>query len=74
VIVQVFVTGAATLVVAVGVYLRWLAALPRTVCPSCGESTTAVSHPFRAYLDRWVRRRWCPACGWEGWGRNGPVL
>ena len=69
-----FLVGAATLVVVVGLYLRWLATLPRTVCPSCGEATTSVSHPFWVGAERWVRRRWCTACGWQGWGRNGPVL
>jgi hypothetical protein len=74
VIAQAFVAGAATLVVVVALYRRWLAALPRTVCPSCGEATTGVSHPLWAHLEKWVRRRWCAACGWEGWGRNGPML
>jgi hypothetical protein len=69
-----FVTGGATLVVAVALRRFWLAALPRSVCPTCGEATASVSHPLLALTERWLRRRWCAACGWEGWGRNGPVL
>jgi hypothetical protein len=73
-ITEALLAGGATLVVAVGLYQRWLSTLPRSVCPCCGEQTTAVSHPLWAHAERWVRRRWCTACGWKGWGRNGPML
>jgi hypothetical protein len=73
VITQAFLAGGATLVALVVVRGLWLAALPRSVCPQCGQATAGVSHPLSARTDRWMRRRWCAACGWKGWGRNGPV-
>lgn len=72
VIVLPFLTGGAALVASVVLRSLWLGALPRTVCPSCREATSSVRFGPRG-LDRWLRRRWCAACGWSGWGRNGPV-
>jgi hypothetical protein len=71
---EAFLAGGATVLAVFVLHRLWLGALPRTVCPDCGEATVGVSHPLSARLDRWVRRRWCSACGWAGWGRNGPVL
>lgn len=68
-----FLAGSSTLLAAFLAYRLWLAALPRSVCPECGDATLGVSHALSARTDRWVRRRWCPGCGWAGWGRNGPV-
>ena len=65
--------GGATVVLAVVVYGAWLQALPRSVCPRCGEATLPVSSPATSLVRRWVLRRWCGACSWSGWGRNGPV-
>ena len=72
-IAQAFLAGGATLVAAFVLYRLWLGALPRTVCPDCGQPTAGVSHPIADHVERWMRRRWCAACGWTGWGRNGPV-
>ncbi|MSR35627.1 MAG: hypothetical protein EXR95_03135 [Gemmatimonadetes bacterium] len=72
-ITQAFLAGGATLVAAVVVHALWLAALPRSVYPQCGQATAGVSHLLSARTDRWMRRRWCTGCGWKGWGRNGPV-
>jgi len=69
-----FLLGGATLVLAILVYGAWLGSLPRSVCPQCGEATVPISSPLTSALDRWVRRRWCSACAWTGWGRNGPML
>ena len=69
-----FLAGGTTLVVALVLQHLWQALPPRSVCPCCRAQTEAVSHALSAHTDRWVRRRWCSACGWEGWGRNGPVL
>jgi hypothetical protein len=74
VIAQAFVAGGATLVVALVLFQLWVKTPPRSVCPCCGEPTAAVTHPLLALAARWVRLRWCVACGWRGWGRNGPVL
>jgi len=74
VIAEAFVAGGATLVVAVVLFQLWLKTPPRSVCPCCGEPTATVTHPLLALAARWVRLRWCAACGWQGWGRNGPVL
>ena len=43
-----------------------------TRCPACGEATVAVQ-PEAWLLNRMpdVLLRWCQACSWEGWGRNG---
>ena len=73
-IAQLLVAGGATLVVALALFQLWLKTPPRSVCPRCGDPTTAVTHALLATVERWVRLRWCSACGWRGWGRNGPVL
>jgi hypothetical protein len=65
--------GGATLLATILLYDAWLHALPRSVCPRCGQATLAVSSPATGLLDRWVRQRWCGGCQWSGWGRNGPV-
>lgn len=69
-----FLTGGSALVAAVLLRRLWLATLPRSVCPECGEPTASLTHPLSSRTDRWIRRRWCADCGWTGWGRNGPVL
>jgi hypothetical protein len=69
-----FLLGGATLVLAILVYGAWLGSLPKSVCPQCGEATVPISSRLTSALDRWVRRRWCSACAWTGWGRNGPML
>ena len=65
--------GTATLVVAIIASRIWLRALPRTVCPACRAPTVPVRHPLSAPAARWLVRRWCAGCRWEGWGRNGPL-
>lgn len=72
VIVLPFLAGGAALLAAVMLRSLWLAALPRTICPACREATSSVRYGPAA-LAPWIRRRWCTACGWSGWGRNGPV-
>jgi hypothetical protein len=44
----------------------------RTRCPECGKATLPVQ-PEAWLLKRIpdVRLRWCRACNWQGWGRNG---
>ena len=69
-----FVAGGATLVVSLLCFRLWLGALPRSVCPSCGQATVSVTHALSAVTDAWIRRRWCAGCNWAGWGRHGPVL
>lgn len=69
------VAGLATLGAAAGLSAFWTRRLPRSVCPSCGGGTEGVTlGSFARPLERLVRRRWCPACGWSGFGRRGPVL
>ena len=52
----------------------WLRRLPTFhVCPTCLHSTQPIQlalvlRPFRRY----VMRRWCPNCAWEGTGRRAP--
>lgn len=67
--------GVLALVVAVVPAALWRRLPPRAVCPSCGEATEGVvlAAPLR-FLQHLLRRRWCPACRWTGFGRNGPVL
>ena len=68
-------SGLITLVLSLGAAAFWLALLPRSVCPSCGGATQAVTlGRLGRPLERLVRRRWCPSCRWTGFGRNGPVL
>lgn len=44
----------------------------RARCPQCGEATVSVQ-PEAWLLKRMpdLRMRWCQACSWQGWGRNG---
>ncbi|HKJ00989.1 MAG TPA: hypothetical protein VJ997_01005, partial [Longimicrobiales bacterium] len=44
----------------------------RAQCPACGAATAAVQPPpwlLKRMPD--VRLRWCHACSWQGWGRDG---
>ena len=44
-------------------------------CPECGERTQSIVPP--AWLKptrRWVGRRWCTTCNWQGLGRIGADL
>jgi hypothetical protein len=40
-------------------------------CPMCGRRAFPLAHRTLArLLGRFVQRRWCPACGWEGLRRR----
>lgn len=47
----------------------------RTSCPECGSETEPVQlpGPLRRTAPE-LRGRWCPACSWEGVGREGPEV
>jgi hypothetical protein len=43
------------------------------MCTRCGGPTDPLRPGFLLRLaSRWLHRRWCPRCGWEGVNRNGP--
>ncbi len=52
----------------------WLKRLPTLrFCPTCTHHTQAVLlQRGLKPLERWLSRRWCPDCEWEGLGRKGP--
>jgi hypothetical protein len=52
----------------------WLKRLPTFhVCPTCLHSTQPVQLALALRpLRRYVTRRWCPNCAWEGTGRKAP--
>lgn len=54
--------------------VAWLKRLPTLqLCPTCAHRTQAVLLPgLMRPLQRWISRRWCPDCEWEGIGRKGP--
>ncbi len=67
--------GILTLAAAVAAGALWLSMPPRSICPECGRPTEPVAMgALGRPLERLVRRRWCTACLWTGYGRNGPVL
>ena len=57
-----------------GLTVAWLKRLPTLhMCPTCAHRTQAVLLPgLLRPLQRWISRRWCPDCEWEGVGRKGP--
>jgi hypothetical protein len=40
-------------------------------CPRCGDDTVRVQSPLLEFVRRWLTRRWCIGCGWEGVARCG---
>ena len=52
----------------------WFKRLPTLqFCPTCTHHTQAVLlQRWLKPLERWLSRRWCPDCEWEGLGRKGP--
>ena len=60
---------ATTVTVIVAVYSR---APTRVLCPECEGPTQVVLMPPVLRKNRFVHKRWCPGCSWEGLGRNGP--
>lgn len=40
-------------------------------CPRCASETVSIRFPLLRPLQRWLTRRWCAACGWEGIARCG---
>lgn len=41
-------------------------------CPACGCDTLLVRSPRTLRHIRWLERRWCLGCEWEGLVRRGP--
>lgn len=39
-------------------------------CPRCSGDTLAVQTRLLRPIRRYVLRRWCTACGWEGYART----
>lgn len=39
-------------------------------CPRCNNETLPIRFPALQPLRRFVSRRWCMACGWEGVSRR----
>ncbi|MFQ5538718.1 MAG: hypothetical protein ACE5GJ_14880 [Gemmatimonadota bacterium] len=68
-----FLAGLVTAFFVVSVVISYRHSPTNLVCPRCGSATSAVRREglFSAG-DRFVLRRWCQACGWEGVGRAGP--
>jgi len=66
-VVGIFVAATATLAVA-----GFNRAPTRSRCPECDGATKILLLPPVLRRNEFVHMRWCPACQWEGLGRNGP--
>lgn len=42
-------------------------------CPLCDAPTLRMAHAVWNRIAPFFRTSWCPACGWEGMLRHGPV-
>ena len=40
-------------------------------CPTCGAETLAVRTALLRPVRRWLTRRWCVCCGWQGLTKRG---
>lgn len=55
--------------------VAWRRAPTRMRCPGCGEPTATLQPPlWFTRMAPGFRLRWCPACSWQGVGREGPEL
>ncbi len=41
-------------------------------CPACGCEAVLVRSPWLIRRLKWLQRRWCMSCGWQGLLRRGP--
>jgi len=65
--------GLFSVLLVAAVRLAYLAVPSGRMCPRCGGGTSAVEFEgIGRRLERWIQRRWCSRCGWEGAGRRGP--
>jgi len=70
----ILVVGFLTSFVAVTMAAGMRRAPVRAQCPACGTDTHAVRlHPTLQKAAPELRIRWCPACSWQGVGREGPA-
>jgi len=65
--------GLLSVLLVAAVRVGYLAISSGRMCPQCGGGTNSVEFGRIASLfARWIQKRWCSRCGWEGIGRNGP--
>jgi len=72
-LVLVTLVGLLSVLLVAAVRVGYLAIPSGRMCPQCGGGTSSVTFDYLAsLLERWLQKRWCSRCGWEGIGRNGP--
>ena len=68
----VVVVGAAAVLISIGGAVAYYRTPTRTFCPDCEANTAPYVGPALLRRVPGVSWRWCAACGWQGFGRQGP--